>query len=896
MVQRVQPDADDRTVQALATDAAVRRTSGSAPPAAARHAANDRERAEHDARPRRPTLATALNAVVQPEVQRPRDRARSPHQRHPRDSARGEVGPDHRTQRPRLQVLALDRRDRGGSRAPLGTAGGRGRCPRSRARGSASRRSRRRRRTRPRRTAPRPVQNVAVGPAFALVHVVVEQVAEGRDRRRHRGRVVVGAETAVGRGIGERSRGCDRGRRGAPPRRRRRTPARRGAPGGTGVAGLDGGELRSGRRRRRPRRRARSAARRALRQRSSVAGRLVAGTTTESGEHRRRLFGKPHLSHPGRSQSHGENGPVGRVGPPTVTASAPNRRSSRAWRRCSVSWVTNMTPPSGRKRPLHVGQWQSSFQASATRGTSADEIVTAPHAGDRVSPTGAIDRGIEAVHQAVAELELVGRAPGTRRRATPSRTTASATTTIAITVERRHSEVTAHAAPTPASTHDDRGCGKQESAQRGVAEHRAHRDDEHRQTAAERREHEHHAVATARSRARPRTPRRATRSTAPCRRRAPAHRGSGVPSDATTRAASAPCHGLPEPHQSPPNHSTGTSGEQRRPDTSGARGPRRHSTTRRTRARKGHASGRSSASRNTRNSASRRRPARWHSIAQTASAAVTAAVCPSSTTRRKRTSASGVSTRSSAAATPAAVPARRTPSRYTPTTASRPAVRATSSQSVGAASPVSDEHARDHAPAAASTTGRRRWRGRGGRPRGPRPARPTRRTPGSRDRKRQGRDRRRRRRPRAIGVRHDGAARRVGVTAMLRRASRRCSGANVATGPSTMTATSSPTVPRVRAARSGCAARDRSASRTRVTWSWPRKVRARSTRAVAAPGCGTSRRTESGRMTTSTAPSRATVGRQRAELALDGAVAAAMPGSTSASPRNSAIQRDAGCR
>ena len=94
-------------------------------------------------------------------------------------------------------------------------------------------------------------------------------------------------------------------------------------------------------------------------------------------------------------------------------------------------------------------------------------------------------------------------------------------------------------------------------------------------------------------------------------------------------AASAPCQGLPEPHQSPPNHRIGTRPSSATGYQRCSRSSRQHHHA--SRARNGHASGRSSARRNSRSSARRRRPARWHSMAQTASAAVIAAVCPSST-------------------------------------------------------------------------------------------------------------------------------------------------------------------------------------------------------------------------------------------------------------------------
>ncbi len=86
------------------------------------------------------------------------------------------------------------------------------------------------------------------------------------------------------------------------------------------------------------------------------------------------------------------------------------------------------------------------------------------------------------------------------------------------------------------------------------------------------------------------------------------------------------------------------------------------------------------------------RPSRWRSTAHRQSVAVTGAECPSTTRRRKRGPPSGVSSRRPAATTPAAGPANRAASRYVTTTASRPAVLATTSHRVGARSPTMRQH------------------------------------------------------------------------------------------------------------------------------------------------------------------------------------------------------------
>ena len=171
---------------------------------------------------------------------------------------------------------------RGGSTRPARRGAARGRCPRSTAHGSAPRRTRRSPRTRRgarRRVRSRTSRRSGVG----LVHVVVEQVAESRDRRRHRGRVVVRTEHRGRRGVGER---------GPDPLDRVGVHLDVGVdeherlvagPCGAGVAGASIAVSSRGPSTTITSSSGPHAARTAARHRSRVAGRFVAGITTESG-------------------------------------------------------------------------------------------------------------------------------------------------------------------------------------------------------------------------------------------------------------------------------------------------------------------------------------------------------------------------------------------------------------------------------------------------------------------------------------------------------------------------------------------------------------------------------------------------------------------------------------
>ena len=236
-------------------------------------------------------------------------------------------------------------------------------------------------------------------------------------------------------------------------------------------------------------------------------------------------------------------------------------------------------------------------------------------------------------------------------------------------------------------------------------------------------------------------------------------------------------------------------------------------------------------------------------------------------------------------------PGRRAGTRRPPR-AGRRCARA-SSQTRGAAPPDEREHAGDQHRAAASTTARRRCRGRGDRPRAPDQPRPHVVGRARGDQQRHDGDRR------ARGDDERRGAPRPATTLACRRGDAQAEVPSVA-GAKSPPADHDDARPRRRRPtwsrrRSGCAARGRSGGAAAS----PGRGRGTCGDDHLAPsahlGCGRSRRTDSGRITTSTGPaaarsigkhpsSHSTVSRRRRRRC-----------STSASPRNSAIQRVAGC-
>src|SRR3954451_22677602 len=149
-------------------------------------------------------------------------------------------------------------------------------------------------------------------------------------------------------------------------------------------------------------------------------------------------------------------------------------------------------------------------------------------------------------------------------------------------------------------------------------------------------------------------------------------------------ARSLPWNGSPDPHQSPPSHSTGTISS--KAAATGQRASRRHITHPAYAATKNHSSGRPSAASAPSTSAWWRCPSRWRSIAPSTSPVLNGSTLPCP---RKRNQSAP--TRNRAAATPAGQPPKRLAIRNANRTASSPPARAVMTQSPGAASPNSDQ-------------------------------------------------------------------------------------------------------------------------------------------------------------------------------------------------------------
>ena len=417
-------------------------------------------------------------------------------------------------------------------------------------------------------------------------------------------------------------------------------------PGGAGVAGAGGRQVGAARR---PRSTSSgpstAAAERGQAPRRGVAGRVGGRDDDGEGEHRADPSScRPHLTRirasatgsattGGRRQSTAydrpplgaglQPGPARRRpgGRPPCRRGRTRRRDARDRRRVGTCGERHVELP-GQRRAGGVGQ------PGAVDGHR-------PQARTAAGPPGAVERRLEVVLEA-GPVRPSSTTTSRARQAGPAEGTATRTS------DRRHGDAPAagghgrrarRTTPDPGE-HAQQGGGRQEeAAEGGVAEHDAHHHHERRPPSATR-PSTNGLPLTAPARRRPaprrpaprraRSPSRPTRSTATSSRRGPVARGDLGGVGAVPRAARAPPVAA-EPQQ---RH------ERRAATTTSAAAPRLAppAATARTAPRNGHASGRSRAERACRAPAPGPcRPARWRSMAQSASAASTGAVWPSST-------------------------------------------------------------------------------------------------------------------------------------------------------------------------------------------------------------------------------------------------------------------------